>query len=351
MNHAINTTLRKILPPSWYWPIVLLAIAGCSPAMEGPDYVVPTMNSSTSSVPAAGPTLSVVPTPTTVASDAPSKQPSESPPAACPQDMVYVQTVHCPKVGLRCLKHEHEKSNKLTICHKIAKGQKCRTAKRRQRFCIDRYEYPSRKGAHPPTMVSAYDAAALCAEQGKRMCWESEWEAACEGPNKLPFPYGYTRDKTKCNISKSWRKPSLKRVHSRNKTLQDRELRKLDQSHRSGAMDSCQSGFGVFDLTGNHDEWVLTEVKRGTSEWAGLKGGHWHHVRNACRPITTSHAAQWSYYLVSFRCCKDPDRAAVPQGSTGDPGPPLWTPRPAPTPAPPHGAAVSRGWTPDRPVQ
>ena len=48
-------------------------------------------------------------------------------------------------------------------------------------------------------MVSWYDAAALCAEQRKRLCWESEWVTACEGPEKLPFPYGLRRDASACS--------------------------------------------------------------------------------------------------------------------------------------------------------
>ena len=328
-----------------------LTTSGCSPAVEEPAYVVPSMPPSASSSPSTKPhSTASTATPLAVASNSSSATVSAAPPQPCPADMVYVDAVHCRRVGLKCVKHEYEKSNKLTICHRYTPQHKCLSAKRRQRFCIDRYEYPSRKGAHPPTMVSAHDAAGLCAERGKRLCWESEWEAACEGPQHLPFPYGYERDKTKCNISRSYRNPSLKRMTSRNRRVQARELAKLDQSHRSGAMDSCQSGYGVYDLTGNHDEWVLTEIKRGTSEWSGLKGGHWLHVRNACRPITVSHAAHWSYYLVSFRCCKDPVQAAVPPSSQGSSGLPLWTPPPAPTPAPPGGAAIFRGWTPDRPV-
>jgi formylglycine-generating enzyme required for sulfatase activity len=261
--------------------------------------------------------------------------------------MVYVDGTYCTEWQRRCVKSENEQSNHLTICHRFAEEQSCVGTQRRQRFCIDRYEYPSRKGAHPPVMVSAYDAAALCAEQGKRLCWESEWITACEGPRGLPFPYGHSRDNTKCNIDRPWRRPALKKVHSSNRAVQAPELARLDQSVRSGAMETCQSEYGVFDLTGNQDEWVLTETKRGTSEWVGLKGGNWHHVRNACRPMTTSHAAQWSYYFVSFRCCKDPAPERVEPTGASDGKPALWTPPPAPTPPPPMGGKLHRGWTPD----
>jgi formylglycine-generating enzyme required for sulfatase activity len=79
----------------------------------------------------------------------------------------------------------------------------------------------------------------------------------------------------------------------------------------SGTRPECKSGFGVFDLTGNVDEWVRADVERKNrrSGVAGLKGGAWGHVRNACRPVTTSHAPDFTYYFISFRCCADP---AVP---------------------------------------
>jgi len=260
--------------------------------------------------------------------------------------MVYVDTVHCERVSRRCLKQEHEKSNKLTICHKFRKEPpKCLTPPRRQRFCIDRYEYPSQKGAHPPVHVSAFDAAAMCREKGKRLCFESEWTAACEGPDKLPFPAGYERSGEICNINNRYISPSLKKLSSGNAQVRDRELRRLDQSVPSGSKERCRSGFGVYDLTGNFDEWVFSEWERGRSEWAGLKGGAWGYVRNACRPITTSHVPQFIYYFVSFRCCQDPDPAGVEPIAAADPGPPLWQHPPVPSPRP-LGGKYSKGWTP-----
>ena len=251
--------------------------------------------------------------------------------------MVFVDTMHCPdtaqhKVGLQCLKKEEERSNRLTICHRFAPGQTCHTQERRQRFCIDRYEYPSIAGAHPPVMVSAYDAAALCAEKNKRLCWESEWTAACEGPNKKPFPYGHERSKEQCNIDNPFIEPNLRRVHSHSESERDPELRRLDQSVASGSMGGCKSDFGVFDLTGNLDEWVLSEWARGKSEWAALKGGAWGHVRNACRPVTVSHSPQWAYYFVSFRCCKE-------AAGSGDDR--VWKPAAAPG----FRRGVQRGWS------
>ncbi len=255
--------------------------------------------------------------------------------------MAFVDTTYCDNVALDCEKSEYEKSNHLTICHRFRPGQRCLGSPRRQRYCIDRFEYPNQKGGHPPVNVSAYDAAAMCAERGKRLCYESEWVAACEGPDKLPFPYGLERSGKLCNIDNRYIAPALSRAYSNEPAVRDAELRRLDQSVPSGSMETCKSGFGVYDLTGNFDEWVLAEHERGKSGWAALKGGAWGHVRNACRPTTTSHPPQFTYYFISFRCCRDADPNGVGPAPTDAP---LWTP-PVPPPRPAPGGP-KRGWTP-----
>jgi len=254
--------------------------------------------------------------------------------------MAYVDTTYCPKVEQRCIKDEYNKPNHITICHQFAPGQVCVGKPRRQRFCIDRYEYPNQPGAHPPVMVDWYDAAGACAARGKRLCWESEWVSACEGPEKLPFPYGLKRDATKCNIDNPWLNPDVDKIYAKDPAVAGAELLHLDQSVPSGAKPGCVSGFGVHDLTGNVDEWVNAEAKYEKSQWAGLKGGAWGHVRNACRPMTTSHPPEFSYYFISFRCCADaaPDLAAAEDAT-------LWIPPPQPKHRKP-GGVLSPGWTP-----
>jgi hypothetical protein len=267
-------------------------------------------------------------------------EPPRAPEGPCPEGMAFIDTMYCPSVRLRCLKDEYNEANHITICHEFAPGQVCLGAPRRQRFCIDRYEYPNREGAHPPVMVDWYDAAGACAAAGKRLCWESEWVSACEGPEKLPFPYGLKRDPEMCNIDNRWLNVDLDKLYSKSAAVQGAELLRLDQSVASGARKGCVSGFGVRDLTGNVDEWVNAEKTYKKSKWAGLKGGAWGHVRNACRPMTTSHAPDFTYYFVSFRCCADaaPDPEAARDAS-------LWRPPPPPSHPDPTGS-ISPGWTP-----
>jgi formylglycine-generating enzyme len=267
---------------------------------------------------------------------------------ACPADMAYVDTTYCSKVRLKCLKDEYNKPNHITICHKFAPGQVCLTEPRRQRYCIDKYEYPNQEGAHPPVMVDWYDGMAMCKERGKRLCWESEWVAACEGPEKLPFPYGLKRSPEACNIDNVWLIPDIDKIYSPRPEIAGAELLRLDQSVRSGAKKGCVSGFGVHDLTGNLDEWVMSEEDRGDARQAGLKGGAWGHVRNACRPITSSHPPEFTYYFISFRCCKDAAGEAGTLADAGQPAPAMWSMPSVPDKKKP-GGKLGRGWPPRSP--
>jgi len=259
----------------------------------------------------------------------------------CPTGMILIDTSYCPRIDRRCLDEEYSPQNHFTICHKYATTQRCLVPEEHRRFCIDEYEYPNQKGAHPPWMVSWYDAQATCTALGKRTCFESEWVSACEGPDKTPFPYGYERDNSKCNIDNTWIHPNLADLYGKDMAARDKELSRLDQSVASGAQEECVSGFGVHDLTGNFDEWVTADRRYDDrSEWTALKGGAWGHVRNACRPVTTSHPPDFTYYFIGFRCCRDPadsnpyePKLAVPSVAPKDRAP-IPTPVDPPGPSP-----------------
>src|SRR5262245_22441495 len=196
----------------------------------------------------------------------------------CPADMQYVKKDFCPKVDRHCVKDEYDKANHITICHRFKEGvTECQAPRISLDFCIDRYEYPNKKDAHPPVMVSFFDGAGLCAAEGKRLCYESEWTAACEGPSEKPFPYGWDRSAEKCNIDNTWVNPSLSKTYSSDPAVRDAELKRLDRSVPSGSKPGCVSDYGVFDLTGNVDEWVLADHDRPKekSKFAALKGGAW----------------------------------------------------------------------------
>ncbi|MEL6180547.1 MAG: SUMF1/EgtB/PvdO family nonheme iron enzyme, partial [Myxococcota bacterium] len=247
------------------------------------------------------------------------------------EGMAFVDVDYCTKVQETCVrKGEHDRTNHPSICAEFSSERPCIGDQRRMRFCMDRYEYPNRKGAHPPVMVDAWDAAVLCHQQGKRLCWGEEWTAACEGSAQQPFPYGgYARDPTKCQVDQPWIQPDPPAMVSSDPKAQDFEMRRLDQSAPSGSMEGCRSEHGIYDLTGNFDEWVALTRNTSRKRWAGHKGGHWLPVRNACRPTGTGHPEAFVFYAVSFRCCSDPNPEAVEP--LPDDAAPLWSPPPSRT--------------------
>jgi peroxiredoxin len=172
------------------------------------------------------------------------------------------------------------------------------------RFCIDRFEYPNRKGEYPVIMVSWYEAKASCEAEGKRLCTENEWTFACEGEEALPYPYGYTRDDKACVIDRPWKKyDDSAWAGARSSEAARQELDRLWQGSASGSHPQCKSPFGVYDMTGNVDEWTRSSVAG--ERPSVLKGGYWGPVRTRCRPATKAHGETHVFYQQGFRCCAD----------------------------------------------
>lgn len=178
--------------------------------------------------------------------------------------------------------------------------------------CIDRYEWPNKKGIRPRLAQSAVwvtgergvvnDAETLCALQDKRTCTRKEWVSACSGPEGARYPYGPKYQAGRCNVEKVWRSVDARKVMNRDEA----ELGRLNQSETSGSSD-CESPSGATDMVGNAEEWVRCdrgqEDDRGT-KWC-LVGGYWADARSSCTYVITKHAPDWHYYETGFRCCKD----------------------------------------------
>jgi hypothetical protein len=236
-------------------------------------------------------------------------------PASCPSDMALVDGEYCTELELKCLRSTYAPQNKKVICHEFESPSKCVGDKVKRRYCIDKYEYPNKKGERPLVNMNFPEAQRMCAAQGKRVCTETEWTMACEGPSYKPYPYGYVRDPTKCRGDRPYRFPNVKKTFSKDKAEARAELERLWDGVTSGSQPECVSDYGVFDMPGNADELASSETPAPRSEFDNVTtGGPWlDGVRNQCRPKIYTHNEGFAYYYLSFRCCAEPD------GSPTDP--------------------------------
>jgi len=219
---------------------------------------------------------------------------------ACPADMIEVVGEYCPSLEQKCLQWL-DPETKLR-CAEFAPEPKCTGKTVAKHFCMDKYEYPNKAGAIPVVMKTWFESRDACKAQGKRLCGSSEWTLACEGQEHLPYPYGFSRSAEACNIDK----PHLdvNETALGNPRTRDAEAARLDQRVPSGSFESCVSPYGVHDMAGNVDEWVVNES--GTPYQSGSKGGYWGPVRTRCRPMTVAHYEMFSFYQLGFRCCANP---------------------------------------------
>ncbi len=227
-------------------------------------------------------------------------QPVTGSTAGCPDGMLAVRGQYCPEVEQECLAMMPEGYER---CARFREPSRCRSRRRRpMAFCIDRYEWPNRSGARPAVWVNWNEAAAHCASRGARLCGEDEWTFACEGEAMLPYPYGYTRDSQACNIDRLARRYDRAALR-RGGAAATAEIERVWMGEAAGARSTCVSPFGVYDLTGNVDEWTVSST--GVPFQSALKGGWWSRVRTRCRPVTRAHYERFRYYQIGFRCCSD----------------------------------------------
>lgn len=228
----------------------------------------------------------------------------------CPPDMVDVEGSYCSNLETKCL-HWLDPNNPgvngPAQCAQFATPSVCKGPVVKKHFCIDRYEWPNKQGTIPQVYLSWNGVKESCEALGKRLCTESEWTLACEGPERKPYPYGYERDSAACNIDRTWIDPVSYRTDPRDKKKYQypTPMSRLDQRVASGTRPGCVSDYGVYDMTGNVDEWVVNEGGRPFK--SGLKGGHWAiGARNRCRPMTDAHNETFTFYETSGRCCSNP---------------------------------------------
>lgn len=315
--------------------VLVITAVGCNPSEKAKSEPAPSSalgsSSASASSSAAPSALASGPSPdaTTSATGAvPTSVPPSTEPGrtdGCPEGMVRIEGDYCPDVEQNCIEHhpEFEKDRKKkqkaeekgekyksTVSERCLKYEatKCLSKeKRKMSFCVDRYEYPNKKGELPALLISWTEAKKTCESLGKRLCTEAEFNFACEGPEMLPYTYGLERDANKCSIDKEYRKRE-KKLFPYDKCMKrpacKAHLEHLDQRLPAGSLPSCVSPFGVYDMNGNINEWVELPGKK-YPDRSGLKGGWWGPVRGRCRPTVDFHKEDDYGYEEGFRCCKD----------------------------------------------
>ncbi len=234
-------------------------------------------------------------------------------PASCPKDMVLVEQTPYTWHRFECLE---KKKGEPGVCVRWRKIQlREPEIGMPVRICMDRYEYQDAITRLPKVMVTGGEAQALCSKQGKRLCFEQEWRAACMGPSRNPVPYGgLVRDGSKCNSDKAWHKPDNAKLFGKDEAVSEEEVRRLIHREPPGVRPECVSEFGVHDIVGNVDEFT---INGGRTDKSGksigtfvLVGGHSvGGASNNCLKTTTGHAGDpaFEWYAEGFRCCKNPD--------------------------------------------
>jgi sulfatase modifying factor 1 len=250
-------------------------------------------------------------TPTRSGGVLPAPQIEVKPEPTCPAGMTEVAGEHCTKVDHYCDHFIGSPSrDRCAIYRKVAP---CLGDVTHLHFCVDRYEFPNQPGIKPTVGLDWNQASDACKSVGKRLCSRNEWTLACEGHERLPYPYGWKRNSKACNIDRPYIMPD--EVALSDKSTRAQEWTRLDQRVPSGSLPGCVSPFGVYDMTGNLDEWVSNPGGSTTLApfVSALKGGYWGPVRDRCRPTTTDHNPWHTGYQIGLRCCTD-----FPGGTTSD---------------------------------
>lgn len=259
------------------WPVVLglVWIAACTAA------AAPSSPAADAQAPAPSASIARMIDPT----------PPSPTPAPCPSDMVMVEGEYCPTPVQTCKRWlDPPGPYEFYRCAEYMAPSVCKGSRVKERFCIDREEYVAPGETLPLANQSWSSAKETCEGLGKRLCLESEWQFACEGDEMRPYPYGFVRDATLCNIDRvDLGKP--------NGGLKDLREPIADRP-------KCLSPFGVHGMSGNVEEWSTIDEGKAPQR-SSMKGAWWLPGKNTCRSRTVGHGEIYRGKQVGVRCCRD----------------------------------------------
>ncbi|MFH1571319.1 MAG: SUMF1/EgtB/PvdO family nonheme iron enzyme [Gemmatimonadota bacterium] len=123
---------------------------------------------------------------------------------------------------------------------------------------IDVYEYPNQRGSAPTLAENWFQAAALCARQGKRLCTAAEWENACRGPEGGQYSSSDDPADWPASFGRRFCNTAGSEVAGQQPTETDLAA--------AGSFPNCASSVGAYDMTGNALEWVERQGPLGGDE-------------------------------------------------------------------------------------
>ncbi len=262
--------------------VLVALLPACSRAAAG--------DASSVSVGSATMQLAIVPGPSAEAPSPPAPAPS-----ACPAGMLLVEGDYCPEVEQVCLEWMDPPTSRYHHfrCKRYQEPATCKSARVHLRYCIDATERREEGSDLPRNHMSWTSSRALCTEAGGRLCKESEWQFACEGEEMRPYPYGFERDATACNVDISENIGKIGRL--------------VDHRAPVASNPKCASPFGIQDMAGNLEEWTQADGKKmGWKEV--LKGSWWIPSRHACRQFQVGHNDVYEGAETGTRCCAEARR-------------------------------------------
>jgi formylglycine-generating enzyme len=205
-----------------------------------------------------------------------------------------------------------------------------------QTFCIDRWEAyvveldGETEIPHPPTHVvddliiraktapgvkpqgyiSQVQAAAACANAGKRLCSATEFDLACRHDPASYYPYGgTTKEPGACNEGKG---SAMVQFYPDTSTwtyaaFNDPRLNEWAGGlANTGTFTGCVTPRGIADLVGNLHEWGSdVPDSDGNGRFRGGFYGDAEVNGPGCLYVTRRHGPTYHDYSTGFRCCQD----------------------------------------------
>lgn len=168
----------------------------------------------------------------------------------------------------------------------------------------------SRPGVVPQGYLTHFLASQACANAGKRLCTEAEWQVACRGARASRFPYGSAYVPMRCNVGRLQHpayvlhgNSSFGHTDPRMNLVVERGSEPL--LRLAGETVTCASRWGddaVYDMVGNLDEWVDAD------EQSVFVGGFYARgTKQGCDSRISSHGPSYYDYSLGTRCCRDAD--------------------------------------------